>query len=91
MVLRDDRGRRRSATQSVEEHVASKLQQEALKALNTKPTRRNRAGSEALRAGTCVRCGFVAKHATPQDCIDFLRDRIADLSGSAEGSVRELD
>jgi len=63
MVLRDDRGRRRSATQSVEEHVASKLQQEALKALNTKPTRRNSGlGGPSRRYMCALRFCSQARH-----------------------------
>ena len=90
MVLRDDRGKRRSAIQSAGERLASKMQQDGLKTppkkmRGTLPTR------DALLVGTCRRCGFVAKHATPQDCIDFLRDRIADLSNGAEGKAREFD
>jgi hypothetical protein len=39
---------------------------------------------DALLSGICRRCGFIAKHATPQDCIDFLRDYIAELSPKAK-------
>jgi hypothetical protein len=34
---------------------------------------------EALRFGTCPRCGFVAKHPMAQDCINFLRNRLAEM------------
>jgi len=35
---------------------------------------------DALLPGTCRRCGFVADHPTPADCINALRDRIAELT-----------
>ncbi len=41
---------------------------------------RKKLSSDALPAGLCRRCGFLANHAIPQDCIDFLRDRLADMS-----------
>jgi len=35
---------------------------------------------DAIPTGTCPRCGCIAYHATPTDCIDQLRDLIADLT-----------
>ncbi len=35
---------------------------------------------DALPFGTCRRCGFIADHSTPEDCIATLRDHIAMLS-----------
>ncbi len=90
-MVRDNKGRRRrSVTLSAEARLAAKLQRDTLKALESaKPKRRGSGqGSDALPAGTCVRCGFIAKHATPQECIDFLRDRLADLSRPADGKAK---
>jgi len=33
--------------------------------------------SDAIKPGTCVRCGFTGEHATPIVCIEALRDRLA--------------
>jgi hypothetical protein len=35
---------------------------------------------DAIPPGICPRCGCIADHATPADCIDHLRDLIADLT-----------
>lgn len=33
--------------------------------------------SDAIRPGTCRRCGITGEHSTAVDCIDALRDRLA--------------
>jgi len=33
--------------------------------------------SDAIKPGTCRRCGFAGEHATPIACIEALRDRLA--------------
>ena len=38
--------------------------------------------TDVLPAGLCVRCGIVAQHGTASDCIDALRDKLADVTGS---------
>src|SRR5690349_12306135 len=45
--------------------------------------------SDALKAGTCRRCGCVARpaHAAPGDCIDALREALAELTS---GEVRRI-
>jgi hypothetical protein len=35
---------------------------------------------DAIPPGICPRCGCIADHATQADCIDHLRDLIADLT-----------
>jgi len=37
---------------------------------------------DELAAGTCPRCGCIAKHATPSDCIDQLRDALAEATSA---------
>ena len=36
---------------------------------------------DKVPAGTCAGCGFVAEHRKPADCIEFLRDLLAERSG----------
>jgi len=33
--------------------------------------------SDAIKPGTCARCGYAGEHATPIACIEALRDRLA--------------
>jgi hypothetical protein len=33
--------------------------------------------TDAIRPGTCLRCGIAGEHAKPAACIDALRDRLA--------------
>jgi hypothetical protein len=49
-------------------HRAARLQPVAI--LPPKP-------SDAIKPGTCMRCGFAGEHATPIVCIEVLRDRLA--------------
>lgn len=44
---------------------------------------------DALRPGTCLRCGCKTgkAHASPNDCIDALREALAELSS---GEVRKI-
>ena len=37
---------------------------------------------DAIPAGQCPRCGCIADHATPKDCIDQLRDELAEATGA---------
>jgi len=37
---------------------------------------------DAIPPGTCARCGRIADHATSEDCIEQLRDEIADLTNA---------
>ena len=37
---------------------------------------------DAIPAGQCPRCGCIAQHATPEDCIDQLRDELAEATGA---------
>lgn len=34
-------------------------------------------GADALKTGTCMKCGLVGRHRASADCIEALRDRLA--------------
>jgi hypothetical protein len=66
---------------------------EQLAAANRKPRRSGRCTArffrqaearpqDAIPAGQCPRCGCIAVHATPKDCIDQLRDELAEATGA---------
>ena len=67
---------------------------EQIRAVRRKARRRrapaaSHEATDEIPLGTCRRCGCIAEHATSEDCIDYLRDLIADLTcAELQGRVK---